>query len=119
MPSIIEGLEDENNTYSYKTFLEGKLDPYTSRIPSLIKSGAKQVFLTHDTTTYQALRDAAQLSDFTSRYVLYEYNKRWGEITEAENFRMAMRLFVQYDAAEHQGLEYMNSVGLADRKSVV
>ena len=80
--SIVEDVELVDETYSYKSQLEKKLNknrftaPIIRRTPELLKTVGKNLFMTHDTQFYKFMRDSTQISDFASRFVLHEHNMK-------------------------------------------
>lgn len=111
--SIVEDATSLDSPYSYKSALGKYVDPITSRVPSPIKTLASNIFLTHDTATYQLLRDMTQVSDFASRYALHKYNttRKESPLSKEESIKMIVETFINYDLPTHRGIQYANDIG--------
>ena len=115
--SIIEDVEDNDNPHSYQGKLESflKKNKVTGTLinhtPELLKTGLKNVFMTHDTAIYKFMRDATQLSDFASRFALHEHNKKQG-MDPKKSIDAIVEAFINYDLPTHQYLQYGNDMGL-------
>ncbi len=113
--TLVEDLDQEEDIYSYKSRLNSWTEEKTTWVNPTVKHVVKKyVLLTHDTDIYKALNKATQMSDFTSRYVMYKH------LTERKNkpmspeaaIREARKSFVNYDTPTHISLQYLNDMGL-------
>lgn len=114
MPTIVEDVEVDDTRYSYKSRIQKKLDKYTSRVPKLIRNAAKQVYMTHDTSTYKFLSQSTQLSDLVARYAMYTHtmNRARNPLSQADALRQAEESFVNYDLPSHRSIQFLNDTGL-------
>lgn len=114
MPTIVEDVEADDSQYSYASRLTRVADKYTGWVPQLAKDAAKQVFMTHDTSTYKFLSQTTQLSDFVARYTMYEYliNRNVDPLSSADALKTAEDSFVNYDIPAHRSMQFMNDMGI-------
>jgi hypothetical protein len=114
MPTIVEDVENDNDPYSYKSQLTRKVEGITSKLHPAVLGAAKQIYMTHDTKTYQTLNRITQLSDFVARYALYQHltSKKDDPMTHDEAIQRASDSFVNYDIPMPRSLQYMNDMGL-------
>lgn len=112
--TLVEDINQEKDPYSYRNKLARWSDEKTAKLPPWVKSGAKQLFLAHDTTLYQVLNSATIFSDFTSRYVMYEYLTKEAKkpMSQEAALREARKSFVSYNVPTHKGIQYANDKGL-------
>ncbi|AUR99055.1 coil containing protein [Vibrio phage 1.261.O._10N.286.51.A7] len=110
--TIVEDIDTAANETSWTTPLEeagNNLLAKTGKAETFIREG---VLITHDSETYRYLRDAAQVSDFVSRYVMYSYmTEEQGKPTE-EAVQEARDTFIMYDAPMSKPLKALNDLGL-------
>lgn len=113
MPTIVEDVAADENIYSYKTLLERKTERFTSQVPESIKAVGRNVFLTRDTKAYQFLSKTTQLSDFVSRYALYQHliTRAENPLTHEDAIQEASDSFVNYDVPMHRTLQYTDDMG--------
>lgn len=114
MPTIVEDVEVETDHYSYKSKLQTKVDEATSIVPKSVKTAAKWAFVSPDTPLYKLLNNATQLSDFSSKYVMYKYytTKAKDRMGHDEAIQTASDNFVNYDIPTAKGLQYLNDMGV-------
>lgn len=114
MPTIVEDIEADDSQYSYSSRLTLTADKYTGWVPQLAKDAAKQVFMTHDTSTYKFLSQTTQLSDFVARYTMYEYltTRNLDPLSSADALKTAEDSFVNYDIPAHRSMQFMNDMGI-------
>ena len=114
MPTIVEDVEADDSQYSYASRLTRFADQYTGWIPQLAKDAGKQVFMTHDTSTYKFLSQTTQLSDFVARYTMYDYltTRNIDPLSSADALKTAEDSFVNYDLPAHRSMQFMNDMGI-------
>ena len=114
MPTIVEDVEVDDGRYTYKAQLARKVEKFTDKVPSLLRTLGKQVYMTHDTATYKFLSQTTQLSDLVARYALYEHvtTRRKDPLSKADALRLAEDSFVNYDLPSHRTLQYLNDMGI-------
>lgn len=112
LQSIIEDVELEHDTFSHKSQLTQKVEAMTTRLPGFIRKGAKLAYVSHDTQLFKLLNEAAQLSDFVSRYALYKHKTEAQGFSHNEAIGLAMDVFINYDMPTRPILQYLNDIGL-------
>lgn len=114
MPTIVEDVEVDDDRYTYKAQLARKVEKYTSKVPSWMRTVGKQVYMTHDTATYKFLSQTTQLSDLVARYALFEHltTRTKDPLSVADALRQAEDSFVNYDLPSHRTLQYLNDMGI-------
>lgn len=114
MPTIAEDIADTDDIYSYKSWLTKKTAKYTNRVSPGIRNAANIAMLGEDTKAFKFLRDMTQLSDFSSRYALYQHlmSQKEGTIKKDAAFQDVMESFVQYDFPLHSKLQYLDDMGI-------
>ena len=114
MPSIVDDVDTSDTNYTYASGLQRKLGGVTEKVPETVRTAAKWAFVSKGTPAYKFLANAAQFSDFTSKYVLYNYSrtKAPNKLDHAEAIQRASDAFVNYDAPTSKELQYMNDMGL-------
>ncbi len=109
--SIIEDVEMLDEQFSFKSKLERQLEPITDNIPDVVKDIGSAVFMTSNTSMYQFLRDATQMSDFVARYTLHKHNMNKGMDFE-KSIDSIMDTFINYEEPSHKTVQWLNDVGL-------
>ena len=114
MPTITEDIAQDEDVYSYKTGLVKKMDGITKKLNPAIVSGARTVYMAHDTRLYQGLSRVTQLSDFVARYTLYQHmtTRKTGPLTKEAAVIQASEAFINYDVPMHRGMQYMDDMGI-------
>jgi hypothetical protein len=114
LQTIIEDIDEEDDTFSYKNAIEEKMAPFIDKVPEFIKTGANHLALGHDTAVYKILRDAAQLSDFAAKYALHQHNMKRAKnpMTFEASIRDINEVFISYDVPTSKSIQYMNDMGL-------
>lgn len=114
MPTIVEDVEADDSQYSYKSRLQKGVEKYTSRVPKLLREAGKQVYMTHDTSTYKFLSQTTQLSDLVARYALHQHliSRKRDPLSNADALAQAEEAFVNYDLPSHRSIQFMNDMGL-------
>ncbi len=112
--TIMEDIDVDNDLYSYKSKLVGKVDGVTSRLPSAVRKAGKTLYLAHDTPAYKLLFKTTQMSDFVARYSLYQHltTKKKDPMSHDQAVQRSVDAFVNYDLPTHRALQYMNDTGL-------
>jgi hypothetical protein len=112
--TLVEDIEVDQDPYSYTSRLTRWTEENTSWLHPKVKEVAKLALLTHDTKAYKLLNQATVMSDFTSRYVLYEHltQRPVEPLAKEEAIRQARDAFVNYDTPTHMSLQYLNDMGL-------
>ena len=114
MPTIVDDVAIEQSPYSYKSRLHKKVEKSTNWLHPTVKTGLRQVYMAHDTSSYKALARATQLSDFVGRYVLYQHltQRKDNPMSEQAAIERAQDAFINYDIPMPQGLQYMDDTGM-------
>jgi hypothetical protein len=114
MPTIVDDVAQDEDIYSYKTWLTRKAEPITDRVPGAIKTVGKNVLLARDTKGYKFLSKTAQLSDFTARYALYQHliTREENPLSQEEAITEAADSFIGYDKALPRLLQYTDDMGI-------
>lgn len=113
MPAIVEDLTDVREDFTYKSEIAKSADKWTKKIKPKVIDAAKIAVMAHDTKLYQAANRAAQLSDFTARYAMYQHliNKK-NPLTKAEATIQARDSFINYDVPMQKSIQYLDDAGL-------
>jgi hypothetical protein len=113
MPTIVEDIEIDDDIYSFKSKFVKRTEDATKWINKDIKGVAKQLYMAHDTKVYQALSQAAQLSDFLGRYTLYQHmiTRKRDPMSKEDAIQLASDAFINYDVPTHRKMQYMNDMG--------
>lgn len=113
MPTIVEDVAQENDPYSYKTEWARRTERFTKALNPGVVAAAKQVYMTHDTKTYQAMSRMTRLSDFMARYALYQHLvTKKDPMTKEQALQRASETFINYDVPMHRGMQYLDNMGL-------
>lgn len=114
MPTIVEDVEADASQYSYKSLLQRKTEGLTNRIPKVLRDIGRQVYMTHDTSTYKFLSQTTQLSDLVARYALYQHvtTRSRDPLSKADALQLVEEAFVNYDLPSHKTIQFMNDMGL-------
>lgn len=112
--TIVEDVNSTLDDHTYKSLLATKLDPYTSKIPTVVKDTFRYVTFGKGTPVYSFLNRFLQLSDFVARYALYEIytTRKVNPLSEAEAMKKITEAFVMYDMPSHKNLEKLNALGI-------
>lgn len=89
-----------------------KVEALTTRLPGFIRTGAKLAYMSHDTKLFKFMNEAAQLSDFVSRYALYKHKTENEGMSHRDAAGLAMEVFVNFDLPTHPLVQYLNDMGL-------
>lgn len=110
--TIVEDIEADEDTFSFKSKLEDKTSIVTDYIPDSIKDVGKVLFMTHDTQLYKFMRNATQVSDFVGRFVLHQHNMNKLGMKEDASVDNIVETFINYDLPTHRSIQYLNDMGL-------
>lgn len=108
--TIVEDIDSEVGKQTYQSKyseLGDNLLKMTGKAETALREG---VFITHDSMTYRYLRDAAQLSDFVSRYVMFSHMIEDGKSVQ-EAVHESRETFILYDAPLGKPLKFLNDLG--------
>ena len=109
--TIVEDIEADEDTFSFKSKLEDKTSIVTDYIPDSIKDVGKVLFMTHDTQLYKFMRNATQVSDFVGRFVLHQHNINKLGMKEDASVDNIVETFINYDLPTHRSIQYLNDMG--------
>jgi hypothetical protein len=114
MPTIVEDVATEEDSYTYQTAFAKRMEKYTDKLNPTVRKVARNIAMTKDTKGYQALNRIVQLSDFVARYALYQHliKKEIEPMTPEAAADEVYSAFVGYDVPMHRTLEYTDSIGL-------
>lgn len=114
MPTIVEDVDPSTDHYSYKSKMQQRIDELTENVPASVKTAAKWALVSPDTPLYKFLNNATQMSDFSSKYVMYKYytTKAKEKLSHDEALQIASDNFVNYDVPTAKGLQYLNDMGI-------
>lgn len=114
MPTIVEDVAEDDDSYSYKSQLTQKVDKFVGNLnPQVLKLG-KVLVMAHDTDLYKALSYGTQVSDFVARYTLYQHviNRAQNPVDAKIAVQLVSDAFVNYDVPSHRSVQYANDMGL-------
>jgi Schitoviridae virion RNA polymerase len=112
--TLVEDIDTEDESHSYKSRLARKTDEATQWLPQGAKTAVKTLFMTHDTALYKFMNQATHLSDFVARYTLHEHmiSRRDNPMSRADSLQLAVDAFVNYDLPTHRNIQYLNDMGI-------
>jgi hypothetical protein len=109
MPTIVEDIAADEDIYSYKSQLQNKFDKQIQKVPKLLRTVGKHVYMTKDTPQYQLLNHVTQISDFMGRYTLYKHlTSQSKPLSDQAAKQVASEAFVNYDIPMPRGLQYLD-----------
>ena len=110
MSSIVEG--EEVGEYSFNpNGLLGKADSVFQAVPDVITTPLKYALMSKGTPMYEFLHTSTMLSDFASRYALYDHSLKQGMEPQAA-IDLITDTFINYDVPVHRMLQWADSVGM-------
>lgn len=114
MPTIVEDIAADDDIYSYKSEFARRTEKLVSKLNPTVVSVGKQIYMTHDTKIYQGLSRITQLSDFVARYTLYQHvtNRKDNPLSKEDAIHEASETFINYDTPMHQGMQYLDDMGI-------
>jgi hypothetical protein len=117
MPSIVDDVAlNQDDAFSFKSALERKFEKQLSKIPAGVRSTADWLLVSPTTPLYQFLNNTTQLSDFTAKYVMYNYYRNNAPKKERLDHDAAIQIasdtFINYDMPTSKGMQYLNDMGI-------
>ncbi len=114
MPTIVEDVSEDEDQYSYKSMMSGKIDEVIGNLNPHVLKASKTLLMAHDTPLYKVLAYGTQISDFVARYTLMEHLKNRAENPMSGDalIQMVSDAFVNYDVPSHRDVQYANDMGL-------
>lgn len=112
LQTIVDDASAQEDLYSFKHGLIGKLEEVTSAIPDGVKEAFKQVTFQQGSIAYDFLRKATQFSDFAARYALYNHQVNNEGVSHDIAIQNIMDAFVNYDLPPHKAMQYTNDMGI-------
>lgn len=117
MPSIVDDVAlTQDDTFSFKSALERKFEKQLNKIPAGVRTTAEWLMVSPSTPLYQFLNNTTQLSDFTSKYVMYNYYRnsvaKKDRLDHDAAIQMASDNFINYDMPTSKGMQYLNDMGI-------
>jgi hypothetical protein len=114
--SINEDIYTLEDDTVFKSKLDHIIEPYADKIPLKDSRIIKEATMQHGSTTYTALKDLTQFSDFMARYALHKHNtasKSAGgkAMSVEESINDIVETFINYDAPTNRFLQYGNDMG--------
>lgn len=114
MPTIVDGINPDDDIYSYKSGLAKAIDSKLKKVSPLVINAAKTIYMAHDTKLYQGVHRITQLSDFVARYTMYQHltNQKTKPLTKEEAIQEASDAFINYDIPMHRKMQYLDDMGI-------
>lgn len=117
MPSIVDDVAlNQDDTFSFKSALERKFEKQLSKIPAGVRTTAEWLMVSPSTPLYQFLNNTTQLSDFTAKYVMYNYYRnnvaKKDRLDHDAAIQIASDNFINYDMPTSKGMQYLNDMGI-------
>lgn len=114
--TIIEDIDSEATTFTYKTRLAKRLSgiSWIGARSENLKGALKFMAMTHDTKMYKALNQGTQISDFVARYTLHKHltTRATNPLSKRDSIREIVDAFVNYDLLTHKSIQYGNDMGI-------
>ena len=114
MPSIIEDVSEDDDSYGYKSQFNRWVEGKTEKLPAQMLSVGRSLYMAHDTKVYQSLSQITKLSDFVARYTLYQHliERKANPLSHEEAIQQAKDSFINYDVPMHKALQYTDDMGI-------
>ena len=117
MPSVVDDVAlTQDDTFSFKSALERKFEKQLNKIPAGVRTTAEWLMVSPSTPLYQFLNNTTQLSDFTAKYVMYNYYRnnvaRRDRLDHDAAIQIASDNFINYDMPTSKGMQYLNDMGI-------
>ena len=117
MPSIVDDVAlTQDDAFSFKSALERKFEKQLDKIPAGVRTTAEWLMVSPSTPLYQFLNNTTQLSDFTAKYVMYNYYRNNAAKKERLDHDAAIQIasnnFINYDMPTSKGMQYLNDMGI-------
>jgi len=119
--TIIEDVDNSQEQFTYKSQAREFIGEHTpdflsldGKKGSIVKTVAKNVFMTHDSKAYKVMNQAAQLSDFVARYTLHQHytTRTVNPLSKKDSIAKVVSIFVDYDLPTHRAIQYGNDMGV-------
>ena len=117
MPSIVDDVAlTQDDAFSFKSALERKFEKQLNKIPAGVRTTAEWLMVSPSTPLYQFLNNTTQLSDFTAKYVMYNYYRnsvaKKDRLDHDAAIQIASDNFINYDMPTSKGMQYLNDMGI-------
>ena len=117
MPSIVDDVAlTQDDAFSFKSALERKFEKQLNKIPAGVRTTAEWLMVSPSTPLYQFLNNTTQLSDFTAKYVMYNYYRnsvaKKDRLEHDAAIQIASDNFINYDMPTSKGMQYLNDMGI-------
>ena len=114
LQSIVEEIDVNADIYSNKHGLVDKINAGLDKLPKPLATGVRVLSMSKDTKAYKLLSEATQLSDFSSRYALYEKLTKRAEnpLSKEDAIKEVIDAFINYDLPTHKAIQYGNDMGV-------
>ena len=117
MPSIVDDVAlTQDDAFSFKSALERKFEKQLNKIPAGVRTTAEWLMVSPSTPLYQFLNNTTQLSDFTAKYVMYNYYRNNAPKKDRLDHDAAIQIasdnFINYDMPTSKGMQYLNDMGI-------
>ena len=117
MPSIVDDVAlTQDDAFSFKSALERKFEKQLNKIPAGVRTTAEWLMVSPSTPLYQFLNNTTQLSDFTAKYVMYNYYRnnvaKKDRLDHDAAIQIASNNFINYDMPTSRGMQYLNDMGI-------
>lgn len=97
-------------------FSPGKLGEYMeaqfNKLPPILQTGAKNIFMTKDTALYRAMEKSVQYGDFIAKAILFDHLTKDKGQTEEQALEAIREEFVDYDKLAGRNRQYLEDIGL-------
>jgi hypothetical protein len=115
--TVVEDIAASKDEYSYKSKAAQAIDKFTdfgSKTPSTVKKIISNALILQDSEVYKTLNQAAQLSDFVSRYALHKHytTRAVDPLSKKDSIEKIVNIFINYDLPTHKYTQYGNDMGV-------
>jgi len=115
--TLVEDITTEEDPWGYQSRMDKNIDTWTGKyadtpLVQAPRTALKWIFMTHDTTLYKLANQATIMSDFTSRFALYNHMIQKDGAVHEEVISDVREAFVNYDVPTHRNMQYLNDMGL-------
>ena len=114
LQSIVEDIDQTESPYTYAHGLENKIRKKFGLDDKHLPWIVHELALTKKGSLYQMLNKTTQLSDFASRYVLYNHLTKVQDkpVEDKEAIQTAIDAFINYDIPQHKMMQYGSDMGV-------
>lgn len=114
LPTIVEDVDLQDDSFSFQSRAQEKLSKLTDHIPKPLRTTAKWMYMAHDTPLYKIMSQGTQMSDFVARYTLYKHatSRKRNPLDHKKALQVASDMFINYDIPSHRHLNYANEAGI-------